>query len=97
MKWFTDIPATNGYPKTVILHAADPMTLIDMGPAGSVRKLDGKDPLHRGIAEVMSTPSFLTCNYTDNYQADCAVAALQAARLSHHRPGRARLACRMPS
>jgi Xaa-Pro aminopeptidase len=78
VKWFTDIPATNGYPKTVIVHASDPMTLIDMGPAGSVRKLDGKDPLQRGIAEVMSTPSFLTCNYTDNYQADCAVAALKA-------------------
>jgi Xaa-Pro aminopeptidase len=77
VKWFTDIPATNGYPKTVIVHAADPMTLIDMGPKGSVRKLDGNDPLQRGIAEVRSTPSFLTCNYTDNYQADCAVDALK--------------------
>ena len=26
VKWFTDIPATNGYPKTVIFHADDPMT-----------------------------------------------------------------------
>ena len=28
VKWFTDLPATNGYPKTVIFHAAEPMTLI---------------------------------------------------------------------
>src|SRR6185503_7149693 len=43
VKWFTDIPATNGYPKTVIFHAGDPMTLIEMGGFGAVRKLGGKD------------------------------------------------------
>jgi len=34
VKWFTDIPATNGYPKTVIFHAADPMTMIEMAASG---------------------------------------------------------------
>ena len=27
VKWFTDFPAYNGYPRTVIFHAGDPMTL----------------------------------------------------------------------
>jgi Xaa-Pro aminopeptidase len=77
VKWFTDIPATNGYPKTVIFHAADPMTLIEMGGFGVVRKLKGTDPVHRGIDEAIGSPSFLAVNYTDNYHADCAVPVLK--------------------
>jgi Xaa-Pro aminopeptidase len=77
VKWFTDIPATNGYPKTVIFHAADPMTLIEMGGTGAVRRLKGADPILRGIDEVIGSPSFLAVNYTDNYHADCAVPVLK--------------------
>ena len=76
VKWFTDIPATNGYPKTVLFHASEPMTLIEMGGFGMVRKLKGADPVHRGIEEVIGSPSFLCVNYTDNYHADCALAVL---------------------
>src|SRR5881392_36439 len=60
VKWFTVLPATNGYPKTVIFHAYDPMTLIEMGGTGVVRKLQGADPIHRGIGEVIGSPSFLS-------------------------------------
>ena len=88
VKWFTDIPATNGYPKTVIFHVGDPMTLIEMGGFGAVRKLKGTDPVHRGIDEVIGSPSFLAVNYTDNYHADCALPVSQETRLPHHRPGR---------
>src|SRR5262245_18247739 len=77
VKWFTDIPATNGYPKTVIFHANDPMTMIEMGGFGAVRKLKGEDKVHRGIDEVMGSPSFLAVNYTDNYHADCALSVLK--------------------
>src|SRR5215475_5487395 len=71
VKWFTDIPATNGYPKTVIFHADDPMTMVEMGGNGAVRALKGKDPVHRGIDEVIGSNSFLSANYTDNYHAEC--------------------------
>ena len=77
VKWFTDIPATNGYPKTVLFHAAEPMTLIEMGGFGAVRSLKGKDNIHRGIDEVIGSPSFLAVNYTDNYHADCALPVLK--------------------
>ena len=77
VKWFTDIPATNGYPKTVIFHADEPMTLIEMGGFNTVRKLKGDDPIHRGIDEVIGSPSFLAVNYTDNYHADCALDVLK--------------------
>ena len=77
VKWFTDIPATNGYPKTVIFHADEPMTLIEMGGFGAVRRLKGDDTVHRGIDEVIGSPSFLAVNYTDNYHADCALPVLK--------------------
>src|SRR3954464_10362166 len=77
VKWFTDFPATNGYPKTVIFHAKEPMTLVEMGGSGMVRKLKGADPVHRGIEEGIGSPSFFSVNYTDNYPADGALVVLK--------------------
>jgi Xaa-Pro aminopeptidase len=77
VKWFTDIPATNGYPKTVIFHADDPMTMIEMGGFNTVRNLKDADPVHRGVGELIGSPSFLAVNYTDNYHADCALDVLK--------------------
>ena len=51
VKWFTDLPAVNGYPRSVIFHASDPMTVVEMGPRGARRKLDGSGrspPRRRG-------------------------------------------------
>ena len=77
VKWFTDIPATNGYPKTVVFHANEPMTMVEMGGFNTVRNLKGADPVHRGIGELIGSPSFLAVNYTDNYHADCIVPGLK--------------------
>jgi Xaa-Pro aminopeptidase len=77
VKWFTDIPATNGYPKTVVFHANDPMTMVEMGGFNTVRNLKGSDPVHRGIGELLGSPSFLAVNYTDNYHADCITPGLK--------------------
>ena len=77
VKWFTDMPATNGYPKTVIFHADDPMTLIEMGGFDTVRNLKGEDPIHRGVGDLIGSPSFLAVNYTDNYHADCVLGVLK--------------------
>ena len=76
VKWFTDLPATNGYPRTVIFHADDEMTVIEMGPFGATRALDG-NPLHRGVGELILTPSFLSISYTHNYDAELTVTALK--------------------
>ena len=58
VKWFTDFPAYNGYPRTVIFHANDAMTVVDMGPAGSKRNFDGQNKVHRGVGELLGTPAF---------------------------------------
>jgi Xaa-Pro aminopeptidase len=85
VKWFTDLPATNGYPRTVIFYADEPMTVIEMGPFGAQHTLDGNDPVHRGVGERLLTPSFHSIAYTHDYDAQLAVAALR--RRAHRRVG----------
>ena len=79
-KWLTDHPATNGYPKTVVFHADDWMTVIDMGPRGGRRKLGGNDEVHRGVGEILTTPAFTSVAYTDEYQAELVVSDIKRRR-----------------
>ena len=79
-KWLTDHPATNGYLKTVVFHANDFMTVIEMGPRGGVRKLGGNAEMHRGVGEILTTPAFTSVNYTDEYQADLVVSDIRRRR-----------------
>jgi Xaa-Pro aminopeptidase len=77
VKWFTDFPAYNGYPRTVIFHAGDPMTVVDMGPRGARRKFDGGHDVHRGVGEILCTPAFTSVAYTFGYQAELALEDLK--------------------
>jgi len=77
VKWFTDLPAVNGYARTVIFYADDPMSVIEMGQHGGRRDLKGGDQIHRGVGEVLTTPAFSSVSYTDEYQAEIAVDALE--------------------
>ena len=69
MKWFTDMPATNGYPKTVVFHANDPMTMVEMGGFNAVRNSKAPiGPSRRRRAD--GSPSFFAVNYTDHFHAE---------------------------
>ncbi len=70
VRWFTDTPLSNGYPRSVIFPAADLMTVVDMGARGARRKLDGGDAVNRGVGEMIFTPAFTSVAYTDEYQAE---------------------------
>jgi len=67
-RWFTDLPAHNGYPKSVVFHRDKPMTVIGMGAFDSSRDLGGRDPVQRGVGTWCGTPSFLTVAYTTDYE-----------------------------
>jgi hypothetical protein len=64
VKYLTDLPANNGYPRSIVFPAAGPMTIVEVGPAERRRELDGIDTLDRGVGEVVYSPSFLTVAYT---------------------------------
>jgi Xaa-Pro aminopeptidase len=67
VKWFTDIPAY--YPRTVIFHASDLMTVVEHGPAGRRRSLAGNDAENPGVGEVITTSAFPSIHYTRTYDA----------------------------
>jgi len=73
VRWFTDIPALNGYPRTVIFYADAPMTVVEMGAFGTERTLGGTDAVMRGVGTVYGTPSFVSIRQSTDYDADLVV------------------------
>jgi Xaa-Pro aminopeptidase len=77
VKYFTDLPATNGYPLTVVFPRDDLMTAVGMGPfGGDTNPAVNPDGINRGVKQVLTTPSFASCHYTAAYDAELAAKAL---------------------
>lgn len=70
VRWFTDVWAVNGYPRTVIFYADQPMTVVEMGAFGGRIDVSDGDPVNRGVARVLSTPSFFSVGYSPRYDAE---------------------------
>ncbi len=78
VKYFTDIPATNGYPVTVVFPKDERMTVIGQGPMGVVRELPPEgDGVRRGVARFIGCPSYASAPYTAAYDASFAIPALK--------------------
>jgi Xaa-Pro aminopeptidase len=78
VKYFTDLPATNGYPFTVVFPRDDLMTLVSQGPFGGVfHPSEKSDGMRRGVKQWLTTPSFVSCNYTAPYDAELAAKGLE--------------------
>jgi Xaa-Pro aminopeptidase len=68
VKWFTDVPAY--YPRTVIFHASDRMTIVEHGPAGRRRTVSENDSENPGVGEVITTSAFPSVEFTQKYDAE---------------------------
>jgi Xaa-Pro aminopeptidase len=79
VKYFTDLPATNGYPNTVVFPRDDEMTLVAQGPFGGTQEITaaGGDDMRRGIKRVLTTPSYASAVYTKDYDPELAATALE--------------------
>ncbi len=77
VKWFTDVPAHNDYPRNVIFYRDDLMTVVEMGNKGGRNSLGGKDPLNPGVGEWVFSPSFYSVNYTNPYDGELVAAELK--------------------
>lgn len=78
VRWFTDIWAVNGYPRTVIFYADRPMTVVEMGPFDGRIDVADDDPINRGVARILSTPSFFSVGYSPRYDAELVGGDLKA-------------------
>lgn len=65
VRWFTDHPATNGYPRSVIFHKDGTMSVVEMGGLGGSRIPDPGESAYRGVAETLTTPAFLSISHTN--------------------------------
>src|SRR5262249_27609808 len=71
VKYFTHLPATNGYPTTVVFPRDDLMSIVSQGPFGMVKELAKEgDGVRRGVKTWMTTPSFASAHYTAPYDAE---------------------------
>ena len=74
VRYFTDMPATNGYPNTVIFPADDEMTVVMQGPFNG----DSRPPadMWRGVKRLLTTPSYESAHFTQYYDPELAAKAL---------------------
>ncbi|RJR31004.1 MAG: aminopeptidase P family protein [Desulfobacteraceae bacterium] len=76
-KWFTDIPAVNGYPTTVLFPREEEMTIINSGPRSSgPTDLSAKSWAFRGVRKLMTAPYFPSLHYSTTYDAELVVQEL---------------------
>ncbi len=85
VRWFSNQPATNGYPSTVIFHVREGMVLVEQGPFGGGRICSNAELEATGVAWRMTTPSYASVGYSGAYDAEIVLA--QLARLGAKRVG----------
>jgi len=77
IRWFTNQPATNGYPSAVVFPLEGGMSLIEQGPFDGVRVSAVEELRATGIARRLTTPSYPSVHYSGHYDADIAAAELR--------------------
>jgi len=80
VRYFTDMPATNGYPNTVVFPRKDEMTVVCQGPFGGSETTAQGDISWRGVKKIMTTPSYASAYYTKDYDPELAARALEPFR-----------------
>jgi Xaa-Pro aminopeptidase len=77
VRYFTDMPATNGYPNTVVFPRDDEMSVVCQGPFGGGEPTAMGEQTWRGVKRLLTTPSYASAHYTKDYDPELAVKALQ--------------------
>jgi len=77
IRWFCNIPATNGYPSSLVFSSREGMSMIEQGPVGLVRALSADESQATGITRRLTTPSYPSVGYTGAYDAQLAAGELR--------------------
>lgn len=75
-KYLTDVPATFGYPTTLVFPADDAMSIVAHGPLDSEHAPSPTSP-YRGVGRVLTTSSFSTAFFTNMLDAAQVAKALK--------------------
>jgi Xaa-Pro aminopeptidase len=77
IRWFSNQPATNGYPSSVVFPLEGGMSFIEQGPFGGQRLSSDAEARVTGIAKRLTTPSYPSVAYTGHYDADLVIGELR--------------------
>jgi Xaa-Pro aminopeptidase len=78
IRWFSNQPATNGYPSSLVFPLEGGMSFIEQGPFDGLRIANEPEASGTGIARRLTTPSYPSVGYTADYDADIVLAELRA-------------------
>lgn len=86
VKWFTDLPATTGYPVCVLFPREGRMTYVSQGQFGLDRPVaPAEQPVYRGIGRLLGAPGYASVSSTLRYEVEAvgeALAPYAGARLA---------------
>ena len=77
VRWFSNQPATNGYPNTIVFPLDEGMSLIEQGPFDGLRVAGDSEQQATGVARRLTTPSYASVHYSGPYDAEIAAAELK--------------------
>jgi Xaa-Pro aminopeptidase len=77
IRWFSNQPATNGYPTSLVFPRDAGMSLVEQGPFGGLKESSAADLRTTGIARRLTTPSYPSVGYTGAYDAEIVAAELR--------------------
>ena len=77
IRWFANLPATNGYPASVVFPLKGGLSLIEQGPAGRVQESSAAELAATGIARTLYTPSYPSVHFSGSYDAELAARELR--------------------
>jgi Xaa-Pro aminopeptidase len=77
IRWFSNQPATNGYPSSLVFPLDGGMSFIEQGPFGGERQSSPAELAASGIARRLTTPSYPSVGYSGAYDAEIAAAELK--------------------
>ncbi len=77
VKWFTDVPATTGYPTGLVFPLHEEMTVVAQGTLGLDRHLPPGGSPYRGAQRLLGAPGYASVHYSARYEAEAMERALQ--------------------
>jgi Xaa-Pro aminopeptidase len=77
IRWFSNQPATNGYPSSLVFPLDEAMSIIEQGPFGGLHEAGEEEARVTGVARRLTTPSYPSVGYTGAYDAEIAARELR--------------------
>jgi Xaa-Pro aminopeptidase len=77
VRWFTDLPASTGFPVTLVFPNGGGITWVSQGQFGLDRSVPVDDPVYRGVVRMLGAPGYASACFTGEYEVGAVLRALE--------------------